>query len=425
VNDPKGLQGTSLLSVPVQMLFDSPSQMADGNLDDDVDSSRGPTAAMEDPNHPDPSHTQEMLAANQVELRTITTLHAMDDLAVYLATLPGRKNLIWFSGSFPVDIMPTMNEQGETSPLGAAPQPGGMADNPFATVKSQEKGFQKASALLSRAQVAVYPIDVKGLKSASFFSATENGCANCTGGPEQAIQDFADHNYGEHATMLELADGTGGKAAINTNDFSTAMRKALDDGANYYTIAYTPSDPNWDGKFRPIEVKLRQKGNSLSYRKGYFAEEVGDPSGSKPMQLALLHGGPEPTQILFSTQVQPVGVLPETAVAANNKPGAGAKGPYRRYQVEFSVDAKSLLFTQSADGHRHVALEFMAYVYRAEGAPENTVGRSMKLDVSVPTRGTYSLRLAVHNVGDDHVGAVELPVASVSRLAPLEASAAK
>lgn len=38
--------------------------------------------------------------------RTVYTLQAMNQLARYLAVLPGHKNLIWFSGSFPLNVMP-------------------------------------------------------------------------------------------------------------------------------------------------------------------------------------------------------------------------------------------------------------------------------------------------------------------------------
>ena len=35
------------------------------------------------------------------------TFEAMNYIARYLAGIPGRKNLIWFSGSFPISVFPT------------------------------------------------------------------------------------------------------------------------------------------------------------------------------------------------------------------------------------------------------------------------------------------------------------------------------
>ena len=314
-------------------------------------------------------------------------------------------------------------------------------------MKSEEKDFEQTSALLSRSQVAVYPIDVKGLKIASIFNADDNGCGGCqatsplmvTRNINRGISDFGDHNYGEHSTMNELADGTGGKAFLNTNDFSAAMGKALDDGGNYYTIAYAPTDSRWDGGFRQIEVKLSEKGYSLSYRKGYFAQEIKEPSGSKPMQLALLHGGPEPTQIIFTTRVLPVSAATEPSAAPNNKLGDGANAPFRRYRVEFGVAPEQLQFSQTADGNRHVTLEFAVAVYDNEGKLVDTIDKSIQAniipaayaqfqqsgvpyqeEVSVPAKGEYTLRIAMHDVGADQVGAVEIPVSAVRDLPPAE-----
>jgi len=45
-------------------------------------------------------------AASETDARTKVTLAAMQELAGYLRGVPGRKNVIWFSGSFPLAILP-------------------------------------------------------------------------------------------------------------------------------------------------------------------------------------------------------------------------------------------------------------------------------------------------------------------------------
>jgi len=72
--------------------------------------------------------------------------------------LPGRKNLIWFSGSFPINILP--NED---------------LLNPFSVVASAEDEFRETSNLLARSQVAVYPIDARGLMTMPMMSAANSG----------------------------------------------------------------------------------------------------------------------------------------------------------------------------------------------------------------------------------------------------------
>ncbi len=91
----------------------------------------------------------------QIRLRMEYTLSAMNDLARYLSGLPGRKNLIWFSGSFPLNILP-----------------GGDLQDPFGAMEKFEDDVRTTADLLTRSQVAVYPVDARGLFSNPGFSAS-------------------------------------------------------------------------------------------------------------------------------------------------------------------------------------------------------------------------------------------------------------
>ena len=45
----------------------------------------------------------------KLDRRIEITLQALQQLARYLGGIPGRKNLIWFSGSFPINVFPDLN----------------------------------------------------------------------------------------------------------------------------------------------------------------------------------------------------------------------------------------------------------------------------------------------------------------------------
>src|SRR5258708_37104025 len=79
--------------------------------------------------------------------------------------------------------------------------------------------------------------------------------------------------------MEELADRTGGRAAYNTNDLTSAISRAMDDSRVTYTIGYYSTDQNQDGKFREIKVRVDRGGLGVPYRKGYFAFKPSDNSG--------------------------------------------------------------------------------------------------------------------------------------------------
>ena len=93
-----------------------------------------------------------------LQFRERLTLDALNQLARTLSGLPGRKNLIWFSGSFPIDILPD-----------------GALENPFGVVASAEDEFRETTELLSRGQVAVYPIDAANVERQPFRRHASHG----------------------------------------------------------------------------------------------------------------------------------------------------------------------------------------------------------------------------------------------------------
>ncbi|SNS95079.1 VWFA-related domain-containing protein [Granulicella rosea] len=383
-----------------------------------------------------------------IQQRVEYTLDAMNNLARYLSNLPGRKNLIWFSGSFPLDILP----DGE---VGAA---GG---DPFAAVLEMEDEYRETTNLLARSQVAVYPVDARGLMVAPMFDASTSGAkfARNPAAFGQANTAFFNKTTGEHATMQRMAQDTGGEAYINTNGLAQAVTKAIENGSNYYTLTYAPSDTKWNGDYRPIKVTLAQQGYNLSYRHGYYSDDPDAPpkkghtetaataTPTPPaVHTAMMHGSPGSTQIIFKVRALPVSAENEPEVAPGNQVNPDPKkahGPYRRYAVDYAADPRMITFEHTAEGKYHCSLQWVVYVYDPEGQLINISLRDTEAnitaaqynatmhggvpfhqEVSVPAKGEYYLRIAVHDALDSHIGAVEIPVDAVKNLPPVTASAA-
>ena len=89
---------------------------------------------------------QALATSFQQDMIAKYTLNAFDMLARYLIGIPGRKNVIWFSGGFPLNVEPNVNE----------------ADPNDSVVRNDDE-VRKTDNLLTRAQVAVYPVDARGL----------------------------------------------------------------------------------------------------------------------------------------------------------------------------------------------------------------------------------------------------------------------
>jgi VWFA-related protein len=395
----------------------------------------------------------------QIEVRTKYTLDAMNEIARYVSGIPGRKNLIWFSGSFPLDILPDDT---------------GQSYNAFAQMGSSEDEYRETITKLARSQVAVYPVDAGGVASSPVndASSTRNYLGPSTapgagGGSAQGRSSKADanlalgqarlnadtakffsQNAAGHSAMDVLAADTGGEAFFNTNNLTEAVVKAVEDGSNFYTLSYTPTDQRQDGKERKIKVQLARLGVSLAYRAGYYAEapekklaKMDAPSaaavasaGQDSLRVAMQRGAPAPAEILMKVVVarMTTGEKTEDQVAPGNFPAAATKGPFERYSVDYAINPGDLVFLRGEDGKVHIDYDALVYVYDANGDLLNWVGRTHPIagtaeqvqrftahglqahaEISVPAKGEYFLRIAVHDRNRDRYGAVEVDTSQV------------
>ena len=366
----------------------------------------------------------------QLQMRARYTLDGMSDLARYLSGIPGRKNLIWFSGSFPLDILPD-----------------GNIEDPFAVVASAEDEFRQTTDLLTAGQVAVYPVDARGLMTPPMFSAANSGRAYTRrpGAMGQAIGQWGQQTADEHMTMDAMADATGGKAFYNTNGLKEAVEKSISLGSHYYTLTYTPLSGKWQGEYRDIKVKMADGSSyQLYYRHGYYADEPGRtvtphaaaaPAPSA-MGTAMMRGAPDPTQILFEAHVARLSDTTDKVVAIGNEPSPKIHGPYQSYAVNYGVDASHIALQTTKDGRHEGSVEFIALLYDADGVLLNSIANTvmMNLDaahyaqilqhglqmsqiLSAPAdpkqKHDYYFRIGVHDLRGHLVGAIEVPLTAV------------
>ncbi len=109
-------------------------------------------------------------------------------------------------------------------------------------MRNNEDEFRDAINQLARAQVAVYPIDARGLMTNPAYSAARSG-RGYGQNPARFAADLMKFNQSqaqEHSTMEQIAEATGGHAYYNTNGLAEAVANALDSGSNYYALGYSP-----------------------------------------------------------------------------------------------------------------------------------------------------------------------------------------
>lgn len=192
---------------------------------------------------------QEFYTTNRV----VNTLAGLKAIAAHLANVPGRKNLIWVSGGFPLDYG-----------FDQEPDPRRVD---FRRTYYDE--IEAAVRAVNNAGISIYPVDARGLIIGrdAMTADMRSGPIN----PRQPPRARLGPTVPNLDTMRLLADRTGGRAAYNTNDLKNAIRNAVDDSKVTYMLAYYPAENAQDGKFHEIKIKVDRPGVNVRYRKGYFA----------------------------------------------------------------------------------------------------------------------------------------------------------
>jgi len=297
--------------------------------------------------------------------RVQITLQAFQQLARFLSPIPGRKNLMWFSGSFPVNFFPSPGIRG--------------------TYPEEFTGDVKRTAnLLTADQVAVYPIGARGLTGEAQYGAEYIVAPSMQ--PE-LLQNADGERATNQIAMEILAQDTGGKAYYNTNGLGDALAEAMRNGANYYTLAYAPTDAKRDGKYRRIEVKTSGD-YKLSYRRGYYAENAKDEraadqkkNASDPLLALMAFGMPDFSQVLYKVQALPLKPQPgpdAKRIGSNQE----LNGPVVRYGLDFAIAVQDLRLETMADGKRRGNVEVRLIAYDRDGKPLNMVSKKSGLMVA-------------------------------------------
>ncbi len=209
---------------------------------------------------------------------------ALEQIANQLASLPGRKNLLWIANYFPV-----------------------------ADQKHPEAYFAMLRTIkaLNSANVAVYPIRATGVTGPPAYSAGRYKAPptlicpdhrNCVGvNPSQGSSGI-DGMY--------WADQTGGTAAQNT-DVGFAALRALDDSQVTYTLGFYPE--TLDGTYHDLKVKVDRKGADVRSRAGYLASlpvlpvDVADALDAS-MQVPYFYTGTDRARVHLALETLPTGM---------------------------------------------------------------------------------------------------------------------
>ncbi|HVI77820.1 MAG TPA: hypothetical protein VM715_06590, partial [Candidatus Acidoferrum sp.] len=224
-----------------------------------------------------------------------------------------------------------------------------------------------------------------------------------------------------------------------------AIVTAAEQGANYYTLSYNPANKNFDGKFRKIKVQLAQKGYTLHYRQGYYADDLHATERDAELArrtpvVAMQHGTPLSHQVLFSVRLSPVGSKTKMdpvkiggfVVAPGKKasqvPSQPAPVDVQHYIVDYTVKGAEVRFVPLENAKYKNTLILMATSFNREGRMLTGVSSAgtrelpaaefakvaegqfgVQQEIDIPLEAT-SIRLGLQDQMSNRLGTVEIPL---------------
>jgi VWFA-related protein len=239
---------------------------------------------------------------------SMATLTALNALASGLARMPGPKAVVLLCDGF--------------------------------VVQDIETSLRSVVGQIARAGARVYAVDVRGLDRAGQRNLIDSAQVEDPAGPGTKFDSLAD---GPNSVAVD----TGGLMIRNENNIGRVLDRISEDAGRYYVLAYQPANTNFDGKYRPIQVRVKRDRLQVRARRGYLAlpparmlvprpltrPERKDPETAKP---APEPGPPPPAP------VEPVAALPSTAKVAGDPAAAPPDGAVRlRPGIEARVKALS------------------------------------------------------------------------------------
>ena len=351
------------------------------------------------------------------------TLRTLQFVLKGMRDLPGRKSMVVFSESLPVQQQEPgpMNFRSDRDDVGT--------DGDLGNSISYAAGLQKVAELAIRGSVVIYAVDTRGLQytgptAADSFRATS--VADLQQQINSTMRNRSAILFNNRTGADLIARQTGGFLIRDSNDFG--LKKVMDDQRGYYLIGYRPNYETFDRRFHHLKVKVKGRGLAVRTRQGFYgvAEEE-----EAPRQLTA-------RDEMNSALISPFGKSDLTVRLTTFYTNDAAKGSLLRTLLY--LDAHDLIFTPQPDGKQKASFDLSYIIFGDNGRvigrqdtlaalqlTKPTYDRVMReglvygFDVPVAQFGTFQFRAAVRDTVSSRIGAagqfIEVPNLRNDRLA--------
>jgi VWFA-related protein len=326
------------------------------------------------------------------------SLQAMQQIAIYLGQLPGRKNVLWFSSGSNLLLRPD-----------ASNIPPSIDYHVLRVIYDE----------LEASRIALYPIDARGL----------------TTNPPSVW---------EHMQMDDEAKATGGRAFYDNNGLAEISSKIIATDADFYSLSYSPRNFQQDNKWHNVKVAIDGGPYTLSYRTGYFGDGINNsdprnsPSGSKTTRTLLTSDGEKiqlpqnhSEPIIFHADMQPS----SSVAVSGDAPALAEKRNETIYTIHYTVPAADFV-QQNIPGGQRVEIGAGVVAYNRYGRSIGRLGQKFTLSFNgdklskTPNasltfdqqfnlpKGEDYLVVAVWDTTTGRLGTIQVPVNVAKRTAP-------
>ena len=312
------------------------------------------------------------------------SVNVVENAIDVFSTLPDRrKSIVYIGQGVPVNpelLAPQIpGLPGENAPPGVSALMSGSMMSRLTT--QMRKAFERAG----RANVSIYTVDACGLRTPKLQRPPP---------PPTCIPGL------EVEYLQTLAENTGARAVINTNDFEPGVAAIFQENASYYLLGFQQPAGLKPGSLRRLEVRVNRPDVLVRTRNGYETAkpEVARRLAESPLGAALAGVLPKPDLPLRLAAVPvPLPDRRESAVAI----AVGVRQPIREGGLRHveKVDLQVRAF--NVEGKAFGSKRFRADVTLRAGATGLAEYEVLsRLDLKP---GRYQLRIAA-NVGSLSTG---------------------
>lgn len=224
-------------------------------------------------------------------LRSQPAVPALETLVLRMASVPNkRKTVVLVSTGLPITFMSSRNDCMNT------------------LTEIMKDVFRTAQ----RFNINIYTIDPAGYRGYEEYLQTP---IRRGGRPAEHVMNMngaAAVARGRREFLQTVAENTGARAIVNTNEIGAEIDQIFDEAGTYYLVGYQTSNGKPDGKYRKIEVKVKRPGMTVRTRSGFYAAREGSLATAEAKALPAtidlgLSGMMSPAQLPLRATAVPVG----------------------------------------------------------------------------------------------------------------------